>query len=205
MDIKYQIDSVERQVRTYAAGSGEQTMVTVVRGFEAPVEDVWDACTNPDRLARWFLPVSGELRAGGGYQLEGNAGGTVKECDPPRSFLVSWEFGGEYSEVELRLSAEQTGRTRFELTHYAPMSDHWEQYGPGAAGIGWDQAVAGLTLYLSSGGVEDLADWEGSADHRAFVEGTGLAWGEAHAASGADPSTAQATAARTVAFYTGQG
>ena len=26
------------------------------------VEDVWAACSDPDRLKRWFLPVSGELK-----------------------------------------------------------------------------------------------------------------------------------------------
>jgi uncharacterized protein YndB with AHSA1/START domain len=50
--------------------------VTITQVYAAPVEDVWDACTNPARIPRWFLPVSGELRLGGRYQLEGNAGGT---------------------------------------------------------------------------------------------------------------------------------
>ena len=46
---------------------------------------LWDACTNAERIPRWFLPVSGDLRLGGRYQLEGNAGGTIERCDPPRS------------------------------------------------------------------------------------------------------------------------
>ena len=34
---------------------------------DAAIDDVWDACTNPERIPRWFLPVSGDLRLGGRY------------------------------------------------------------------------------------------------------------------------------------------
>ena len=44
---------------------------------------MWDACTDPERIGRWFLPVSGDLRLGGRYQLEGNAGGEILRCEPP--------------------------------------------------------------------------------------------------------------------------
>ena len=51
--------------------------------YDTTLDDLWDACTNAERIPRWFLPVSGELRDGGRYQLEGNAGGTIERCDPP--------------------------------------------------------------------------------------------------------------------------
>ena len=44
---------------------------------------MWDAVTSAERIPRWFLPISGDLRLGGRYQLEGNAGGEVLECAPP--------------------------------------------------------------------------------------------------------------------------
>src|SRR6266567_1995164 len=113
-------------------------------------EDVWDACTNPERIPRWFLPVSGELRLGGRYQLEGNAGGTIEGCDPPKSFFATWEYGGEVSWIEVRLTAEAADRTRLELEHIAHVSDErWAEFGPAAVGIGWDSAVLGLSLHLS--------------------------------------------------------
>ncbi len=87
--------------------------------YAAPVEDVWDACTNPERIPRWFVPVSGELRLGGRYQLEGNASGTIERCDPPESFAASWESGGETSWIEVRLTAEPDGRTRLQIEHLA--------------------------------------------------------------------------------------
>ncbi|GAA4198737.1 hypothetical protein [Actinocatenispora rupis] len=38
----------------------------------------------PVRLARWFEPVTGELRLGP-HQVEGNATGEVAACEPPRT------------------------------------------------------------------------------------------------------------------------
>ena len=52
------------------------------------------------------LRASSEL--GGRYQLEGNAGGAIERCDPPRSFAATWEYGGD---VELdRGAADARGR-----------------------------------------------------------------------------------------------
>ena len=63
--------------------------VVTHRPYPAPVEDVWDAIVTPERLQRWFLPVSGELREGGRYQLEGNAGGVINRCEAPTLLAVT--------------------------------------------------------------------------------------------------------------------
>jgi hypothetical protein len=52
------------------------------------VEDVWDAITSAERIPRRFLPVSGDLRLGR-YQLQGNAGGEITGCNPPRHLRLS--------------------------------------------------------------------------------------------------------------------
>ena len=96
-------------------------------------------CTNPDRIRRWFLPVSGELKEGGRYQLEGNAGGTVSRCDPPHGFDATWEMGGNISWVELRLADEGNGQTLFRLDHIALVDDErWGAVRPwcGRGGLG---------------------------------------------------------------------
>src|SRR6185437_4008593 len=90
IDVDEQVEAVGRSV----GETGEVRTVTIARGYAAPVEDLWDACTTPERIARWFLPVSGDLREGGRYQLEGNAGGTIERCDPPHAFAATWEFAG---------------------------------------------------------------------------------------------------------------
>src|SRR5204863_121918 len=82
--------------------------------------------------ARWFLPVSGDLRLGGRYQLEGNAGGTIERCDPPRSFAATWEFGGQQSWIEVSLTEQPAGRVRLELEHVAHVTaELWAQFAPG--------------------------------------------------------------------------
>jgi uncharacterized protein YndB with AHSA1/START domain len=74
------------------------------------VEDVWDACTTPDRLKRFFLPVSGDLRVGGHFEFKGNAGGEILRCAPPTQLRVTWVYGnGPASEVELRLTPNGAG------------------------------------------------------------------------------------------------
>ena len=33
--------------------------------YDTDIHDLWEACTNPERLARWIAEVSGDLRVGG--------------------------------------------------------------------------------------------------------------------------------------------
>jgi uncharacterized protein YndB with AHSA1/START domain len=179
--------------------------VTLTRIYDAPPADVWEACTNAERIPRWFLPVSGDLREGGRFQLEGNAGGTIERCDPPRSFAATWEFGSQVSRIELTLAAEGEG-TRLTLRHTVPDDGHWAQFGPGAVGVGWDLGVMGLGQHLSSGAAVDreaAAAWVASDAGREFIARSSAAWGEAHAAAGADADEARAAADRTAAAYTG--
>src|SRR3979409_640310 len=103
IEVTQQIDAVQREVGTRVLDSGEVRTVTISQSYHAPIDDLWDACTNPDRIPRWFLPISGDLRLNGRYQLEGNAAGTIESCDPPRSFRATWEFGGQINRIGGRL------------------------------------------------------------------------------------------------------
>jgi uncharacterized protein YndB with AHSA1/START domain len=109
IDVEHEISSTHRELGGRSLAAGEARVVTIRRVYDTTVEDLWDACTNPERIPRWFLPVSGDLREGGRYQLEGNAGGTISRCDPPTGFDATWEYGGEVSWIELRLSADPSG------------------------------------------------------------------------------------------------
>jgi uncharacterized protein YndB with AHSA1/START domain len=155
------------------------------------------------------LPVEGDLKLGGRYQLKGNAGGTITRCEPPKALDVTWEFGGGVSWVTARLDAEGE-RTRLTLEHIALASDtdqHWIQYGPAAVGVGWELALFGLGRHLESGGQpvdpKAAAEWMGSSDGKSFMRNSAQAWCEAHIAAGEEPEVARGMADRTAAFYTG--
>ena len=209
IDVDHQINAVRREVGTRVLEAGEARSVTVRQTYDAPLDDVWDACTNAERIPRWFLPVSGDLREGGHYQLEGNASGMIERCDPPRGFDATWEYGGEVSWIELRLSETQDGGTLFALSHIAPVGDtRWAEYGPGAVGVGWDLALIGLVLHLASGVAVDREEalaWTTSEEGREFMERSSESWCAAAVAAGDDEEAAQAAAARTIAAYTGAG
>lgn len=205
IDVVQQINAVHRTVGDRVLESGEARTVTLSRTYSAEIEDLWDACTTSERLARWF-PVSGELRQGGRYRVAGNAEGTILECDPPNGFTATWEYEGQLSWIEVRLTREGEERTRLELEHIAHIDDHWTEFGPGAAGVGWELGLLGLGLHLDSGeGVdpEQAAAWQESAEAVRFMALSSERWGEANAAAGTDPAAAQAAAERTTAFYTG--
>jgi len=144
---------------------------------------------------------------GGRYQLEGNAAGTIERCDPPRGFTATWEYGGDVTWIELRLSPEPDGGTRFELEHIAHVEDErWAQFGPGAVGVGWDLALIGLTVHLASGGSRDpheVMAWSTSEEGRRFMSASSERWRDASVAAGTDRAAAEAAADRTTAFYTG--
>lgn len=207
IDVVEQINAVSRHVGTRVFGPGEAAIVTVTQTYAADADDVWDACTSATRIPRWFLPVSGELKLGGRYQLEGNAGGTIERCDPPKSFFVTWEYGGQVSWLEVRVVPESDDRTRLELEHIAHVTDElWAQFGPGAVGVGWDMALFGLAQHLSPGAPtvrpEDAAAWMASPEGISFMSASAEGWYEADVAFGTDAEQARAAADRTKAAYT---
>ncbi len=202
-----QIDTVARTVRPAGERDGQELFIVAsTRPYAVDVDDLWDALTSQDRLPRWFLPISGDLRLGGRYQLEGNAGGEILVCQPPRRLAVTWEFAGQLSWLEVLLTAEKPGSTRLDLEHTIPADDHWRQFGPGATGVGWDMGLTGLAEHLATGAAADPAAamaWLGSADGRAFIARSSAAWARAAVVAGMPEPDATAAAARTTAFYSG--
>lgn len=196
---------VAREVRT-GSRDGVQTRIAVARRtYPTDQADLWDAVTDAERIPRWFLPVSGDLRVGGRYQLEGNAGGVIERCDPPARFAVTWEYGEQASWVEVGLSPAADG-TVLELVHEAPVDpEFWSQFGPGAVGIGWDLGLMSLGLHLSSGEPVDPAEglaFPTTPEGVEFVRTAAVDWAAAAAADGDDRASANAAAERTVAAYT---
>ncbi|MGW1615776.1 SRPBCC family protein [Streptomyces sp. NPDC002285] len=209
-EIVDELNRLHRQVGARQVEAGEARTVLLRRTYDAELTDVWDAVTSPERISRWFLPVSGEFKVGGRYQLEGNAGGEILECEEPTRLRVSWLYGPDpgFSEVEVRITPEGEERTVLELEHVAVVPDEfWDQFGPGAVGIGWDLGLLGLAMHLAGGGMskEESEAWQFSDEGKAYATRSGELWGEAYTSSGADGQVVAATTAATIAFYTGAG
>lgn len=61
--------------------------------FDARVDDVWSALTDPDQLASWLGELEGDLRLGGTFRARFFASGwegtgRVRVCEPPHRLLV---------------------------------------------------------------------------------------------------------------------
>jgi uncharacterized protein YndB with AHSA1/START domain len=208
IDVAGQLGAVQREVRTVEQDGGTARVVIAEQTYPTGIEDLWDALTSPVRIPRWFLPISGDLRLGGQYQFEGNAGGEIRTCERPRLLAVGWDNGGMSSDVVVRLTAVDEESTHLELEHTAAVPDEfWDQYGPGAVGVGWDMALMGLAEHVShpdSAVVHDDAiAWMVSPDGQRFVNGSNDSWADASVAAGTDESAAREAAVRTLAFYTG--
>ena len=87
----------------------------------APREEVWEALTDPDRLADWFAnDVELDLRPGGGASFRWSNGeersATLTEVEPERRLAFEWDDEGE---VEFTLDDDLDG-TRLTVVETAP-------------------------------------------------------------------------------------
>ena len=87
----------------------------------APREEVWEALTDPERLAEWFAnEVDFDLRPGGGASFRWSNGeersATVTEVDLERRLAFEWDDEGE---VEFTLDDDVDG-TRLTVVETAP-------------------------------------------------------------------------------------
>jgi uncharacterized protein YndB with AHSA1/START domain len=194
------LGAVDRSLSTVTRDGEELRLLTVTRTYDATPDEVWAALTTADRIARWMMPVSGDLQVGGRFQLEGNAGGEVLDCDRPERLAITWEYGDQTSWVDVSLRPTDAG-TLLQLDHAIPVDDHYAQFGPGATGIGWELGLMGLAEHLAAPDAprpvsEDLPDLTG------YMGSSASAWGEADIAAGTDPEQAQVAAERCAAAYT---
>lgn len=200
--------AISRGLASGTNDTGETIVQTIGQVYDTSPEDLWDAVTSAERLPRWFAPVTGDLVQGGHYQIEGNASGTIRTCEPPREFTATWEFGGNTSWIAVRVSADGTG-ARLQLEHTAQVTEDttfWDEYGPGATGVGWDLGFMGLAKHLATGEAitGDAAEgWETTAEGLGFITESSRLWAEASIAHGTAREDAEGARERTTAFYTG--
>ena len=207
IDIVREIEAVQREVGEGPSPPAIGRFVRLQRDYDAPIEDVWDALTNPERIGRWFLPISGDYRLGGRYQFEGNAGGEILACERPHRLKATWVYGEttgdlDASVVEVRLSTVDGGATRLSSStpRSCPTNVGGVRAGRRRRGLGQRAARAHRSISAADQGrrSDRLAD-VGRGARVLHDEQRGV--GRANRAAGADPETAARGVANTTVFY----
>jgi uncharacterized protein YndB with AHSA1/START domain len=103
--------------------AGDARVAVFTRTYPTTVEDLWDACTNPERLGRWYTTVTGDLRVGGTFEQVLMGSGTILVCDAPH--LLRLSLGGGTDEIEARVSAgPEDGTATLEVEHATTHDSH---------------------------------------------------------------------------------
>jgi len=118
--------------------------VRVERTYEAPVEAVFDAWTNPEVMRRWWkadpsheVTIAADVRVGGDYRLaihppDGDdmvVHGTYREVSRPDRLVYSWTWEGtgpyanHETEVAVTFQEEEPGRTTVTIEHVGLLDD----------------------------------------------------------------------------------
>jgi uncharacterized protein YndB with AHSA1/START domain len=118
--------------------------------FDAGIENLWSALTDPGRLARWMGEVEGDLRLGGDFRARFFASGwegsgRVEACEPPRRLLLLTRQTGQSREQFIEVTLAADGARAIVV---------WEERGmpPGqlaAYGAGIQVHVEDLAAYLA--------------------------------------------------------
>ncbi|MBF4765806.1 SRPBCC family protein [Nocardioides islandensis] len=140
---------------------GERLTLFVARTFEAPVEDVWAAITEPERLGRWLGTWTGDPATGRVSFRMGFEGDQasyeqmeIRECDPPHSLKVTSNVGPYVWYLDVALS-EADGVTT--LAFSQPELDHEDSL---SVGPGWEYYLDRLVAVETGGVPPETADFE---------------------------------------------
>jgi len=166
-----------REVVEASVGDNPGIQVRLEHAYQVPVAKVWKALTDPARLARWFLPVSGELRPAGAFQFEGGVGGTILDCEPDT--LLRATLGSDASIIEVRLQAHGSGATEFTFAHTVPLSTVGNGAGILEVAPAWDLSVVGLGLFLRAEFVNDPIAWASTPAMQRYARQSIDAWAAA--------------------------
>ena len=137
---------------------GEHVLV-LTRTFRAPIEDVWAAVTEPDRLARWIGTWTGDPASGSvtwRMLFEGDDAGdemTIRACEPPHRLHVTSRVGEELWRYDLDLShADGVTTLTFAQPGIAPGL-------VGDVGPGWDYYLDRM-VDVETGNDPALRSWD---------------------------------------------
>ena len=145
---------------------GDTVAVVFDRHYPTTPDDLWQACTDPERLARWFAPVSGDLRPGGRFTIHFDDADTpscrVVTCEAPTRLVWEWPVRDVPSLVTVEVSEDGQG-SRLVLRHDRLAAGQAAGYA-----AGWDTYVRALDAHVAgTPGPEWDATW--SALHAVYA------------------------------------
>ncbi|WP_218854645.1 SRPBCC family protein [Paractinoplanes atraurantiacus] len=126
--------------------------------YDTSIDDLWEACTDPERLARWIAKVSGDLRAGGSFHAvftsTWSGPGRVDVCERPHHLLVTTGPGTEdEAQIEAWLTEEGPG-TRLVVEERGLPRDRLHFHG-----AGWQAHLEDLARSLESEAAAGPGQW----------------------------------------------
>jgi uncharacterized protein YndB with AHSA1/START domain len=125
-----------KTIGTMRAIDEKRGAVRVEDVYDTTIDDLWEACTTPERLGRWITTeLSGDLRLGGAFHATFTSTwtgpGRIDVCDQPHHLLLTLEPGTEdETEVEAWLT-EEGDRTRLTVEERGLPLDSIHFYGSG--------------------------------------------------------------------------
>jgi uncharacterized protein YndB with AHSA1/START domain len=145
-----------------AEGGGDGVRVVFRRDFADPVEDVWQAVTDPERLGRWMGTYTGDASEGATVQFVMTAEGqvepepvTIVVCDPPHHLVVDMPDATGPDRPPWRLEVHLDtvgGGTALTFVHHLSDPSASAEMGPG-----WQYYLDRLDASLGDG---EMPEWE---------------------------------------------
>lgn len=137
--------------------------------YDTDVDDLWQACTDPERAARWIAQLAGDFRPGGMLRATFTSTWTgsmrIDVCEAPHHLVLTQEPGtDEETVIEAWLSAEGE-RSRLVV----------EERGLGVGVLhfhaaGWQVHLEDLRRALESGATAHPTGWSSSQPAPAWKE-----------------------------------
>jgi uncharacterized protein YndB with AHSA1/START domain len=124
---------------------GERYRLVYTEVYATDPDDLWEALTTPERLARWMAVYTGDLRLGGTWEVASDGDGpwgrgTVTACDAPHGFTTTWQAEQEDpTELVVCLEPVDAG-TRLVLEHDGVRSIFY--------GAGWQTYLEQLIVHI---------------------------------------------------------
>ena len=148
IDVDHHISTVERRAGRRTLAAGEARTVTLSRVYDTTPADLWEACTTPERLARWIAQVSGDLRVGGTvhatFTSSWDGPARIEACDRPHHLLVTMEPDTEDETVMEAWFTEEGDKTRLVVEERGLPLDRIHFHG-----AGWQAHLEDLRRSLS--------------------------------------------------------